>query len=132
MTNETDAGEANAGAHTSRARSGGAGRSGGQRPRDAVTMDDRRRRPGRPAYAGFNDGVERVFCAAVRHRLPERFPVHIRGDVAVRKIEAVAERAGAVLLCDGSHVGPHAWPDGEPAPSVKDDAGSAAGPDSGP
>jgi hypothetical protein len=79
--------------------------------------DERRRRKpsgnDRRGMSGFGDGVERAFCLGVRHRPPPGFPVQHRTGVAAIVPTIVARRPEAVLLCDCSHDGPHAWPDGD-------------------
>ena len=87
-----------------------------RRPRPSATdgaPDRRRKRAGeRRQEAGFNDDVERAFCAHFRQATPETFPVQHRQNVATRKVVVVAQRDSIILYCDGVHSGDHAWPDG--------------------
>jgi len=39
--------------------------------------------------------------------------VQSRGGVATLRAVEIDRRASAVLFCDGAHIGPHIWPDGE-------------------
>ena len=91
----------------------GPGRGGG---------DDSRRRRGERRPAGFGDGIERAFCAALRHVPPPGFPVQHRTGVATLRRVVVARRADAVLYCDGEHPGPHWWPDGDEVLEPEPDA----------
>jgi hypothetical protein len=91
----------------------------GQRPAERKgaprQSDEPRRKRATPErrYAGWNDGIERVFCVQVEHRLPAAFPVQSRAGVATIPATIVGRRPAAVLLCTFDHAGPHVWPDGE-------------------
>ena len=106
---------------------GSAGRGQGRPP------DESRRRRGGPErrQAGFNDGVERAFCARYRVVPPPDFPVQHRIGSATLRPAVVARRPEALLLCDSSHAGDHLWPDHEPvvdaewAPGVDGNAATA-------
>ena len=76
-------------------------------------QDNRRKRSNEQRYAGWGDGVERVFCARAEQFLPETFPVASHGGSATIPATVVARRPDALLLCTFSHHGPHSWPDGE-------------------
>src|SRR5690606_18638178 len=56
-----------------------------------------------------------AYCQRYTRTLPDRFPVHPRGDMATFRPPVVARRDGEELLCDCQHEGAHIWPDGEPA-----------------
>jgi hypothetical protein len=66
-----------------------------------------------PNQPGTVAPVQRSFCALHHHRLPDRFPVQPRGELARRVPQVVARRDGEVLLCACEHDGPHWWPDGD-------------------
>ena len=89
------------------------------RPKSAAPSprpdEPKRRRPtaAERRFAGFGDEIERAWCAARGHRLPDGFPVQRRQGVATLAVRPVARRDGAILLCDGAHAGPHRWPDGD-------------------
>jgi hypothetical protein len=90
----------------------------GERPTGEHRDDRRRRREGkdgtdRKSFAGFGDEVERAFCDAAVHLLPETFPVVHRQGLVTLKVTTVATRPGAILCCDGAHAGPHRWPNGD-------------------
>ena len=76
-------------------------------------QDTRRKRGSEQRYAGWGDGIERLFCARARQLLPQTFPVASHAGAATIAATIVARRAGALLLCTFSHHGPHSWPDGE-------------------
>ena len=57
--------------------------------------------------------VERGYCRLHRIKLPTRYPVQPRPDLAVRRPLVVATRPGEELLCGCEHTGPHLWPDGD-------------------
>ncbi len=84
------------------------GGSPGQLPQDT-----RRKRGNEQRYAGWGDGIERVYCARAAHFLPEGFPVASHAGAATIPAAIVARRANRVLICTFSHHGPHIWPDGE-------------------
>ena len=88
----------------SRALSGSPGRS---------PQDTRRKRGNEQRYAGWGDGIERVYCACAEHFLPESFPVASHAGAATIPATIVAQRPDRILLCTFSHFGPHVWPDGE-------------------
>jgi hypothetical protein len=99
----------------------GTDRAGGHGERGAPEQrgeERKRRREGgregldRRSYAGFEDGIERAFCAAYRAAPPPAFPVQSRQGIAVRRIVQVGRRPDALLFCDGAHPGAHRWPDG--------------------
>jgi hypothetical protein len=76
-------------------------------------QDNRRKRGSEQRYAGWRDGIERVYCARSRQLLPEVFPVASHAGTATMPAATVARRAENLLLCTFSHHGPHIWPDGE-------------------
>jgi hypothetical protein len=76
-------------------------------------QDTRRKRGNEQRYAGWGDGVERVYCASAAHFLPESFPVASHAGAATLPATIVARHAERLLLCTFSHHGPHVWPDGE-------------------
>lgn len=78
-----------------------------------LPQDTRRKRGNDQRYAGWGDGIERVFCARAEHFLPERFPVASHAGAATILATIVAQRSDAILLCTFSHHGQHLWPDGE-------------------
>ncbi len=77
--------------------------------------EEARRRRGERRRSGFDDGIERAYCLLRGHVPPPDFPIQHRHGVATRRLEVVARRPAALLLCDLDHEGPHRWPDGEPA-----------------
>ena len=77
------------------------------------SQDNRRKRTNEQRYAGWGDGIERVFCARAEQFLPETFPVASHAGAATIPATIVARRPDAFLLCTFSHHGPHSWPDGE-------------------
>jgi hypothetical protein len=76
-------------------------------------QDTRRKRGNDQRYAGWGDGIERVYCARAEHFLPESFPVASHAGAATIPATIVAQRPDRILLCTFSHDGPHVWPDGE-------------------
>ena len=76
-------------------------------------QDTRRKRGNEQRYAGWGDGIERVYCARAEQFLPESFPVASHAGVATIPGTIVAQRPDRFLLCTFSHHGPHVWPDGE-------------------
>ena len=78
-----------------------------------LPQDTRRKRGNDQRYAGWGDGIERVFCARPAHFLPESFPVASHASAATIPATIVAQRPNRLLLCTFSHQGPHIWPDGE-------------------
>ena len=76
-------------------------------------QDNRRKRTNEQRYAGWGDGIERVFCIRAEQFLPETFPVASHAGAATIPATIVARRPDALLLCTFSHHGPHSWPDGE-------------------
>ncbi len=76
-------------------------------------QDTRRKRGNDQRYAGWGDGIERVYCARAEQFLPESFPVASHAGAATIPATIVARRADRLLLCTFSHHGPHIWPDGE-------------------
>jgi hypothetical protein len=76
-------------------------------------QDTRRKRSNEQRYAGWGDGIERVFCARAEQFLPESFPVASHAGAATIPATIVAQRPDRILLCTFSHHGPHVWPDGE-------------------
>ncbi len=76
-------------------------------------QDTRRKRGNDQRYAGWGDGLERVYCARAEHLLPETFPVASHAGAATIPATIVARRPTGLLLCTFSHHGPHTWPDGE-------------------
>jgi hypothetical protein len=76
-------------------------------------QDTRRKRGNDQRYAGWGDGIERVYCAHAAHFLPECFPVASHAGATTIAAAIVARRADRLLLCTFSHHGPHSWPDGE-------------------
>ena len=95
-------------------------RRGSSRP----APEGRRKRSADQRYAGWNDGLERTFCALATHALPTTFPVASHSGIATIAPAVVAHRPDALLLCTFTHCGPHVWPDGEAAdePSPGDSA----------
>lgn len=83
---------------------GGGGAAGVLRPPEQGRT---RKHAGR--YAGWGDGVDRVWCAARVHHPAPGFPAQARA-AATRPIVVVDRREGEVLLCDGEHWGDHRWP----------------------
>ncbi len=78
-----------------------------------LPQDTRRKRGNEQRYAGWGDGIERVYCAHAAHFLPESFPVASHAGAATSPATIVAQRPDLLLLCTFSHHGPHVWPDGE-------------------
>jgi hypothetical protein len=76
-------------------------------------QDTRRKRANEQRFAGWGDGIERLFCARSRQLLPQTFPVASHAGAATIPATLVARRPDAFLLCTFSHHGPHSWPDGE-------------------
>ena len=76
-------------------------------------QDTRRKRGNEQRYAGWGDGIERVYCARAEQFLPEAFPVASHAGAATIPATIVARRPDGLLLCTFSHHGPHVWPDGE-------------------
>jgi hypothetical protein len=76
-------------------------------------QDTRRKRGNEQRYAGWGDGIERVYCAHAEQVLPETFPVASHAGAATIPATIVARRPHVLLLCTFSHHGPHVWPDGE-------------------
>jgi hypothetical protein len=76
-------------------------------------QDTRRKRGNEQRYAGWGDGIERMYCARAEHALPESFPVASHAGAATIPATIVARRSDGLLLCTFSHHGPHLWPDGE-------------------
>jgi hypothetical protein len=76
-------------------------------------QDSRRKRGNEQRYAGWGDGIERVYCALAAHFLPESFPVATHAGAATIPAIIVAQHPDRILLCTFSHHGPHVWPDGE-------------------
>jgi hypothetical protein len=67
------------------------------------------RRKSSNRYAGWGDGIDRVWCTARLQEPAQGFPVHSR-IAATRPVVVVDRREGEVLLCDGEHWGDHRWP----------------------
>lgn len=59
--------------------------------------------------------VNASYCLFHRSRLPDRYPVQPRPEMAARPPLVVAARGSETLLCGCEHDGPHLWPDGEEA-----------------
>ncbi|RIK38359.1 MAG: hypothetical protein DCC58_16730 [Chloroflexi bacterium] len=59
--------------------------------------------------------ISASYCLLHRVRLPDRFPVQPRPDMAVHPPLVVGTRNDEVLLCGCEHDGPHLWPDGDEA-----------------
>jgi hypothetical protein len=78
-----------------------------------LPQDTRRKRGNEQRYAGWGDGIERVYCARAEQGLPESFPVASHAGAATIPATIVAQRPDRLLLCTFSHHGPHVWPDGE-------------------
>ena len=76
-------------------------------------QDTRRKRGNEQRYAGWGDGMERMYCARAEQFLPESFPVTSHAGAATIPATIVARRPDRILLCTFSHHGPHVWPDGE-------------------
>ena len=76
-------------------------------------QDTRRKRGNDQRYAGWGDGIERMYCARAEHALPEIFPVASHAGAATSPATIVARRPDGLLVCTFSHHGPHLWPDGE-------------------
>lgn len=57
--------------------------------------------------------IDRQYCTRYRPAIPTQFPVSPRTDFAALHATVVDRRDDRELLCDGSHDGPHCWPDGE-------------------
>ncbi|MBA3449871.1 MAG: hypothetical protein H0T18_01515 [Chloroflexia bacterium] len=83
----------------------------GAPPRPAA--DTRRKRSADGRYSGWRDSLDREYCAHAELVLPATFPVASHVGVATIAMAVVARRDGALLLCNYSHCGMHAWPDGE-------------------
>jgi hypothetical protein len=77
------------------------------------SQETRRKRANDQRYAGWGDGIERVYCARAAQLLPEIFPVASHAGAATIPATTVARRPDGLLLCTFSHHGPHVWPDGE-------------------
>lgn len=86
-------------------------------------QDTRRKRANEQRYAGWGDGIERLFCARTKQLLPQTFPVASHPGAVTIPATIVARRPDALLLCAFSHHGAHSWPDG-----VLVDDGPALGP----
>ncbi|MBW3633537.1 MAG: hypothetical protein KY456_10985 [Chloroflexi bacterium] len=82
-------------------------------PSGRTPQDSRRRRGSDQRYAGWGDGIERVYCSRAAHFLPATFPVESHSGAATIAAAIVARRPDILLLCAFSHHGPHAWPNGE-------------------
>lgn len=68
--------------------------------------------------------VQRGYCRLHRVTLPSGYPVQPRPGMAFRRPAIVATRPGEELLCNGTHSGPHLWPDGDEAGDWPDDSTS--------
>ena len=77
------------------------------------SQDTRRKRGNEQRFAGWGDGIERMYCARAEHALPEIFPVASHAGAATIPATVVARRPDGLLLCTFSHHGSHLWPDGE-------------------
>ncbi|HUG16931.1 MAG TPA: hypothetical protein VMM78_18125 [Thermomicrobiales bacterium] len=55
----------------------------------------------------------RGYCQSYRRLLPDRFPVHPRGEMATFSPPVVARRDGEELVCDCLHDSVHIWPNGD-------------------
>lgn len=86
---------------------------GGSANGDRAPQEPRRRRPAEQRFAGWGDGLARVFCESAVQTLPTRFPPEQHGNLATIPRAVVAGRPGELLLCTHAHCGPHIWPDGE-------------------
>jgi hypothetical protein len=53
------------------------------------------------------------YCQFYRVRLPDRYPVQPRPEMAVREPVVVAQRGEESLLCNCEHDPPHLWPNGD-------------------
>lgn len=67
--------------------------------------------PIRPDNRTFADGLDRQVCIARSHVIPEAFPVNHRPRTGSRRLGLVSQEGDTQLWCDGSHLGPHVWPD---------------------
>ena len=76
-------------------------------------QDSRRKRANEQRYAGWGDGLERLYCARAKQFLPETFPVASHAGATTIPATIVARRPDSLLLCTFSHCGSHIWPDGE-------------------
>ncbi len=97
----------------------GEAREGRKRRRDG---NDRRGR------YGFGDAIERATCTSLAYEMPNVWPVQNRPGVATLRAVEVDRRPEAILYCDGAHIGPHFWPDGEIV-AGHDPVRDTAGPD---
>lgn len=57
--------------------------------------------------------INASYCLFHRVRLPDRYPVQPRPEMAARAPLVVGMRGEEMLLCNCEHDGPHLWPDGE-------------------
>ncbi len=87
----------------------GAGAGSGPGSSAVKAQDAGRTRKHAGRYTGWNDGVDRVWCAARVQEPAATFPVHSR-VAATRPVVIVDRRETEVLLCDGEHWGDHRWP----------------------
>lgn len=77
---------------------------------------NRGRRPGggnRKGAYRFDDRLEHDICQLVTHRAPQGFPAINRAELATMPPVEVARTESRILFCDGSHDGPHIWPNGD-------------------
>ena len=57
--------------------------------------------------------ISASYCHLHRVRLPDRYPVQPRPEMAACPPLVVAMRGDETLLCGCEHDGPHLWPDGD-------------------
>lgn len=70
---------------------------------------------GRRGAYKFDDQMEHAMCQSMTHLSPQSFPVTARPDVATMPAREIARTETSILLCDGQHLGPHLWPNGDEA-----------------
>lgn len=81
--------------------------------RSAAARGSRKSGAQKGGYAPFNDGLDRFVCTDCLRFLPLTYPVQHRRGTATIPLREVARRGQEMLLCNGLHLGPCCWPDGE-------------------
>lgn len=95
------------------------------RSRGGLRAQSEESSPQRDGRSWFGQGMSVEMCAHWPALLPIAFPVVHRTGTATLRMIAVERRDERVLLCDGSHQGPHQWPNGDiPATGTDTDATS--------
>lgn len=91
----------------------GPGKRGGRPGPDGGDQLRQSRLRAERAVAGFGDGIERAICLGVISRLPRSYPVQHRTGVATKQFVEVARTDSSSLYCNGEHLGPCIWPNGD-------------------